>query len=191
MSPPRHRPVDIADRFDTTGFTTGEATGIGALNIWGNTFAAEDLPTIHPQWTVGGVPFTVVTTGGTDHVRCRGQYVDLPPGGYDWLHVLATAERRTEDPVLLHFAGGAVDPEWLRVSDLWPDAGPRFGEVLALRGSRLHYPRHVQPDMRPALWAQRVPVTRRAPLTGLRLPDNPALHVFAITLQLAEEASCG
>jgi hypothetical protein len=32
------------------------------------------------------------------------------------------------------------------------------------------------------MWCQRVPVTRRADLVGLRLPRNPALHIFAMTL---------
>ncbi|PTA46528.1 hypothetical protein [Micromonospora sp. RP3T] len=189
----RHRVLDLTDHLDSTGFTRPDATDAGALNIWGNTFATGDLPAGHPHWLVDGVPFRTAEAGGPDHLRCRGQYLEVPIGRYDWLHLLATAERRTEDPVLLHFADGAVDPEWLRVSDLWPGGQAHFGEAPALRGSRLHYPRHVQADMRPTLWAQRVAVPRRAPLVGLRLPENPALHVFAVTLERppeSPEASC-
>ena len=47
----------------------------------------------------------------------------------------------------------------------------------------MHYPHHVQPNVPARLWEQRVPVTRRAVLTALRLPRNPAVHVFAITLR--------
>ncbi len=36
------------------------------------------------------------------------------------------------------------------------------------------------------MWAQRVAVTRRAELAGLRLPRNIAVHLFAVTLQRTE-----
>jgi hypothetical protein len=36
--------------------------------------------------------------------------------------------------------------------------------------------------MRPSIWSQRVPVAVRLPLRAVRLPDNPALHLFAMTL---------
>jgi hypothetical protein len=36
------------------------------------------------------------------------------------------------------------------------------------------------------MWAQRVPVTRRAVLSGILLPRNVALHIFAVTLQRTE-----
>jgi hypothetical protein len=33
------------------------------------------------------------------------------------------------------------------------------------------------------IWLTRVPVVRRVPLASVRLPDNPAIHVFAMTLE--------
>jgi hypothetical protein len=32
------------------------------------------------------------------------------------------------------------------------------------------------------MWCQRVAVVRRAPLSGIRLPRNVAMHIFAATL---------
>jgi hypothetical protein len=32
------------------------------------------------------------------------------------------------------------------------------------------------------VWRHRVPVPREADLTAVRLPDNPAIHIFAMTL---------
>ena len=103
-------------------------------------------------------------------------------GRYDWIHVLAASERRCEDTIELNFADGSVDAEPLRISDFW--AAPAwFGEVKAFESLVMHYPHHIQRGVPALMWAQRVPVTRRADLTGILLPRNVALHVFAVTFQ--------
>lgn len=176
-------PVDLAGFADNTGITPADRLSAGAFNIWGNTFPAEELPTAG-RVVVDDIPFRFPAgaAGEPDNVRCAGQLIDVPLGRYDWIHLLAAAERRTEDQLWLHYDGGGVDPEWLRVSDFWPQTPPRFGESLAFRCTRMHYPRHVETRMQPAIWRQRVPVPRQAELSAIRLPDNPAIHVFALTL---------
>jgi hypothetical protein len=139
---------------------------------------------------VGGVLFEFpVSDERGDNLRCGGQLIVLPPGRYDWLYLLAAAERRTEDLLYLHYTDGSVDQEWLRVSDFWPQTADRFGALAAFRCSTMHYPRHVQPDVDPVIWRHRVPVPRHAELAAIRLPDNPAAHIFAITPVPAIESS--
>lgn len=176
-------PVPLDEHLNNTGATSSRDTGSGAFNVWGNSFAAEHLPPPGPI-VVDGVrfDFPAVGTGEPDNVRCGGQLVLVPPGAYDWLHVLAAAERRAEDEVALHFEEGAVDFEALRVSDFWA-AEAAFGERLAFESPVMHYPRHVQPNVPARLWSQRVPVTRRATLEAIRLPRNVAIHVFALALR--------
>lgn len=174
--------VDLAPYFDDTGTTTADATTHGAFNIWGNTLPAEELP--EGEVVVGGIPFSLPEYGKRrpDNVRARGQSLSLRQRLADWIYVLAAAERRTEDAVELRYADGVGERAWLRVSDFWPETPPRFGELEALRCTRMHYPRHVHHGMAPVIWQQRVGVRRRVPLRVLSLPDNPALHVFALTL---------
>jgi hypothetical protein len=88
----------------------------------------------------------------------------MPPGRWDWLHLLLAdangsrspelpAARDTTDDSLelwLHYRSGAVDPEWL----------------------------HRAPDGATA----RVPVTRPEPLAAVRLPDRQELRLVAVTL---------
>ncbi len=176
--------VDLAGHFDNRGLSAAACTSNGGFNVWSNTFPAEQLPAPGSEPVIGGVRFRFPAqdSGGADNLRCAGQLVEVPQGRYDWIHVLAAAERHTEDFVYLHFADGAADPEWLRVSDFWPQTPGQFGGHEAFRCTVLHYPRHVQPDMEPVIWRHRVPVPREADLTAVRLPDNPAIHIFAMTL---------
>ncbi len=181
--------VDLTAYFDNTGITRRDDLSGGGFNIWSNTFPAEELPQ-GPVIDVGGLPFRFPCRGpGGDNLRCAGQLIEVPPQRYDWLYLIAAAERRTEDSVLLHYADGAIDPEWLRVSDFWPETPGRFGERETLCCVSLHYPRHVQAPMGPAIWRERVPVPREQPLAAIRLPDNPAIHIFALTLTGGEAAA--
>jgi hypothetical protein len=181
--------VDLSRYFNNRGITRHDDLSGGAFNIWGNTFPAEELPG-GPRISSGGLPFRFPAHGPAgDNLRCAGQLLDLPSGRYDWIYLLAAAERRTEDSALLHYADGSVDPEWLRVSDFWPQTPCRFGEAESLRCNGLHYPRHVQAPMGPVIWRERVPVPRESPLTAIRFPDNPAIHVFALTLTHEQETA--
>ncbi|MFG1914989.1 hypothetical protein [Micromonospora sp. NPDC048898] len=179
-------PVDISGHRNNTAISAATETDAGAFNVWGNSFAAEYLPEGKSVVHVGGVPFEFPPAGdGPDNVRCAGQFIRVPEGDYDWIHVLAASERRCEDSVELSFADGSVDAESLRVSDFW--AAPAwFGEVKAFESLVMHYPHHAQRGIPAVMWAQRVPVTRRAALIGMLLPRNVAVHVFAVTLQRTE-----
>lgn len=175
--------VDLRAHADNVGFTRPDDLGGGAFNIWSNTFPAERLPArIDGVVDVGGVPFRFPATDRRpDNLRCTGQRVAVTPGRYDWLYLLAAAERRTEDVVRLHFADGTTDPEWLRVPDFWPQTQAHFGFTTGITFPVMHYPRHVQRNMEPSIWRVRVPVPREADLAAVRLPDNPAIHIFAMT----------
>ncbi|MFE6162887.1 hypothetical protein ACFQ7F_28680 [Streptomyces sp. NPDC056486] len=184
-------PVDLEGLFNGMGVSAPRRwPTTGGFNVWGNTFPAEGLPGEEGEAVVEGVPFRLpgrgpaVAGSSLDNLRCRGQLVALPAAGEpQWIHVLAAAERRTEDELVLHYADGATRRQWLRVSDFWPETDQRFGELLAFRTRYLMYPRHSQHNMRPSVWSQRVPVTVPGTVTALELPDNPAMHLFAMTLE--------
>ncbi len=179
--------ADLEPHYDNDGISYARNPADGWFNTWGNTFPAEGLPPSGAEVVSHDVPFRFPSKedGDANNVACAGQRIEVPPARYDWIHVLAASERRSEDPVSLHYEGGALDREWLRVSDFWPMSSPWFGDLVAFRCPVLHYPKHVQRDLQPVIWQQRVPVPRRQALVGLTLPDNAAIHVFALTLERA------
>lgn len=179
-----YRIVDLTAHADCVGIEPSVRPGRGAFNIWHNTYPLEDLPPAGSTVSVGGVPFRLPAADGVrpDNIRCRGQHVELAAGRVDWLYLLAAAERRTEDLVTVHHADGTTHQQWLRVSDFWPQTPPRFGELLAFRTVSMLYPHHIDRRMTPAIWRQRIPVPEPDGVVAVTLPDNPAIHVFALTV---------
>jgi hypothetical protein len=177
-----HQPVDLSCCYNNIGMTGPGDKVHGAFNVWRNSLPAEELPQGR-RITLADVPFDFprAESGRPDNVRCAAQLLRLPSGRYDWLWLLAAGERRVEDEVAIHYADGALDFVALRVSDFW-SAEPAFGEWAALRTERMHYPHHVQPGVPGVIWSVRVPLCRRGEVSAARLPDNPAVHIFAATL---------
>lgn len=180
----RYEVVELDAHFDGDGISYAHDRRDGSFNVWGNTFPAETLPPSGAIIAVGGVPFEFPNKddGALNNLSCAGQVIDVTPGVYEWIYVLAASERRSEDPIALHYVSGAVEHEWLRVSDFWPQTAPRFGELEAIRCPYMHYPRHTQEGFGPVIWRQRVAVTRPESLARIVLPDNVAIHVFAMTM---------
>ncbi len=176
-------PLDLSALCNNIGASPATATEVGRFNVWGNSFSAEHLPAPGSAVMVDDVLFLLpaLGSGGPDNVRCEGQLLDVPAGRYDWLYLLASAERRAEDEIALHFVDGSVDFEPLRLSDFWA-APPAFGETKAFESAAMHYPHHVQFDVPATMWCQRVAIVRRARLARIRLPHNIAMHIFAATL---------
>lgn len=175
--------LDLSAALNNVAVTPAIDRVMGACNVWGNSFPAEQLPD-QDSLSVDGIRFRTwhLADPEPDNIRCDGQFLTVADGRYDWIHLIATGERRVEDEFGLHFADHSLDFEAVRISDFWA-APAMFGETPAWRSPTMHYRFHVQFGLAATAWHQRVPVTRRADLTGIRLPRNPALHIFAITLQ--------
>lgn len=167
--------------YNNVGTSLPGRTATGRINVWGNSLAADRLPS--GEIEIAGILFRLPAFGTEqpDNVRCDGQYVGLDSCQCDWIFFLAAAERRAEDDIALHYIDGCVDFERLRVSDFWASSAA-FGERLALTSPVMHYPHHVQQRVPGRIWLVRVPVVRAAELIGFRLPRNVAIHIFSATL---------
>ncbi|MET7418865.1 hypothetical protein [Dactylosporangium sp. NPDC005555] len=174
--------INIDDLLNNRATSGVDELTAGRVNAWGNSFPAEELPAPRTVIEVAGIPFVWPDAGADgDNVRAEGQVIDVPPGRYDWIYLLAASERRSEDVLWVHYDDGYADPLRVGVSDFL-DGTPAFGEEPAFRTARMHYPHHVQQGLPTTMWLSRIGMPRRGTAQALRLPRLVALHVFAVTL---------
>lgn len=174
-----HTPLHLATYYNNQSATTSANLDAGRLNIWRNS-----IPRIAKLVSViDGVRLSTsaMTGKGFDNVVADGQTIDIAPRRYDWLYLIAAGERALEDELTFVHSGGFSSRGTIRISDLW-HGDSRFGEEVAHRSAMTHYPNHVQQGLSITLWAQRVAISDRRPVSAVTLPFNPALHIFAATL---------
>ena len=198
--------IDLTPHFNNCGIACPQHRKSGDLDGLGTILCAESLPESRTEIACNGVGFLFPDKSDAcnDNIACEGQEISLPDGHYDALHVLGMCDWRAfEERLILYFAEGTFAPKMLGLSDAPRYRGLLFGEREAiacrlvalddliphvyLLGTLLPADDYQmrQMSLDAGLWHQIVPVESCRPLAGLVLPDNPSMHIFALTLTAA------
>ena len=209
---PGGRPVrvDLSSHFNNAGIAPDGRPAGGGLDGMGTAFRGESLPAPGAAIVSRGTPFVLAggDRGCNDNIACEGQEIPLPPGAWAALHVLGMCDWRAfEEPLRLKAPGGAGLETRLGLSDAPRYQGLRYGESVAL-SCPLTAPDTLVPlasllgipppeadyEMRETrieagIWHQVIDWPGPRPLSALVLPDNPSMHLFALTAVAAHPAS--
>lgn len=179
-------PVDLAPWVNATVATYDSERPSGALNAWGNSFPAEELP-FGASLTVGGVPFRLPrkAPGQPDSVEPLGQTVEVPGGptatGIALLCCGEMGEQRV--PVQVLDDRGETVARFVAIArGVMVPAGmvPR-DEGFAC--SHLHYPGDYDLALAlPAVWCCEHRWKAPVPIARIVLGTNPLFHLLAISL---------
>jgi PKD repeat protein len=186
--------ADLAPFFNNDGISSHDNPGDGNFDGGGWSYAAETLPESVRETggplVVDGVDFQVPdpTDGRLNNVEADGQTIPLPTGRFTDVAVLASAHNGDVDqPAVVTYADGSTSTVQLRFTD-WASS-PRFGETVAVDMPHRH---DANGDTGPRvfLWSQSIAVQDKD-LASITLPDDPRLHVFAISAVVpAEQPPC-
>jgi len=180
---------DLAAQFNGDGISTEENAKDGNMDAPGKpngaSYPKDELPAAHSLLTLKSKPvMTFLFPDGQDgklnNIACSGQTVHVPAASYVELWVLgaATYGAQTSDLELRYEDGSESEP--LELSD-WCET-PGFGEREAVIAKHRHGWKGEEEEKACGLWAQRVPLDAKRKLTALVLPQNPKMHVFALSL---------
>ena len=118
-----------------------------------------------------------------NNIACGGQTLIVPPGRYESVHFLGSAENGSfERNVRLIYADGSSQDKPWRMSD-W--CGPSHAdEETVIRASFRHgWGGEIERDKPCYVRWQSISADPTRTLQQMRLPDHPHMHVFAITLE--------
>lgn len=202
--------VDLSPYLNNAGIASAIHRPPDGLDGLGTTFYAASLPVSETTITCQGTPFIFPDKddGLDDNISCEAQEIALPVGTYRAIHILGMCDWRAfEEPLRLKAPSDTYIETPLGLSDASHYQGLQYGEHEALACS-LVTPDSLIPhvvlfgiDLPDAgyemtethidagIWHQVIPVEPPRPLVGLVLPDNSSMHLFALTLIAAGEAS--
>ena len=201
--------VDLAPYFNNAGIASSCDPVAEGLDGMGTIFQAEGLPASRATVDCNGTQFAFPDKrdGVRDNIACEAQEIPLPVGCYRALHVLGICDwRATAEIILLHSPDGSCTHETLGLSDASHYKGLQYGEREAFTGQlitpdgliphvflfgitppgkgRQMYETHIEAG----LWHQVIELKETLLLSHLVTPDNPSMHIFALTLCREEGA---
>jgi hypothetical protein len=132
--------------------------------------------------------FPVTDAGREDVVCCEEQTVSLhPPSGYNRLSVLGLAVNGSfSEEMTVSYKDGSREVKRLFLLDWYdhskfPDNEYPYGEQLAIL-MPYHHQRDQLMEHPTAVWQYAVTIREDHPVESIRLPDNPFMYIFSITL---------
>jgi hypothetical protein len=196
--------VDIAPHCNNAGIASCCDPAADGLDGMGTIFCAESLPASGTTIAHNGTRFVFPdkSDGVPDNIACEGQDIPLPVGHYRALHVLGMCDWRAfAEPLQLKAPDGTCTETRLGLSDASRYQGLQYSESEALT-CPLVTPDSLIPHVflfgisppgagyemtethiEAGIWHQVISLETSRPLAGLVLPDNPSMHLFALTLE--------
>ncbi len=195
--------VNLAPYFNNAGIASSCDPAADGLDGMGTILRAEDLPASGATVRCNGTSFVFPdkSDGAHDNIACEVQETPLPIGRYRALHVLGLCDwRATAEIVLLHSPDGSRTQAVLGLSDASHYKGLQYGEREAFMG-QLISPDSLTPHVflfgitppgedyqmqetliEAGIWHQVIELKETPLLSHLVMPDNPSMHIFALTL---------
>ena len=175
-------PIDLGAERTVDGTATVAAPAEGDFDGGGWSYDAGLLPAAGPV-TWGGVTYQAPDPAGTakNFVQARGQSLLLPTGDHAAVHLVATTHNGPVTAALtIGYADGTSAPATVTVADWCGTASAGTTTVLAMP-HRIKAGQGV--DGPPVnLFGVRLPVPAGKQVRSLTLPDDPRLHLYAVTL---------
>lgn len=195
--------VDLMPYYNNAGIAASCDQGADGLDGLGTILCTECLPASKATITCQRIPFVFPDKrdGSNDNIACEAQEIPLPMGHYCALHFLGMSDWRAfEEPLQLKAPDGTCTETSLGLSDASHYQGLQYGEREAIE-CQLITPDSLIPHVflfgislpsagyqmkethiEGGIWHQVIPMEESRLLSSIVLPDNPSMHLFALTL---------
>lgn len=174
--------ISLEDYYNADAISYDTNRSDGAFGL--TSYPAELLPESNEIVHVNHVPFKFPSKEDTDlnNIECNKQEIRIAKDFYESMHFMAACDNGSfEETIELVYVDEIVKAK-LCISD-WIEYAPLFGEVTAFTCNHLHASDRDLTDLVSRIWVQSIKIDSGKQLHGIKLPDNPCLHLFAITLQ--------
>jgi len=178
--------VDISKVMNNQGFSSSLSLDCNAeISNGGRYFLTEGLPA-EKEWNIENMKFLFPDTdnGLNDNISCFGQIIDIQPCKYGQIMVLGCAELGNHsDFIEIIYSDGCTERVSIEFTS-WLISAANNKEIIAWTGKGAArtktkvetYPFAVN------LFAQMHTLQIHGEMKGIRLPECPNLHIFAVTL---------
>lgn len=180
-----YEPIPLEPLMNNKGFYRPNSLNSAFFSAGGACYPADQLPqgeSVH----VFGIPFRFLNgdTHRFDNVELSGQVWRIEPRCARTLWLLGAAENGSfVEPLLVEYQNGSRRSARLGLTD-WVAKEALYGERAAFQCTCV-YVEGRELSIHATMWLQEIKTDPEHPITAIHLPDNPMIHLFAGTLEVA------
>jgi hypothetical protein len=173
--------VDLTEYYNNSGINFPEATDANFTHF-GASYPGEGLP-MENEIIVESIPFLFPYSSIYNNIEFEKQKILLPLSKYKALYVLGSSDNGSfTEQIDLYNQGEFLTSCQLSLTD-WVSNFPEYSEIEAYRCNCLVSNGRQVNSLQPVIWLQKVLLDQNNAFNEVRLPDNPCMHVFSITLE--------
>lgn len=175
---------DISPYINNRGFTTHETYKDGFLSLGQSSLPAEQV-TFDSIFYINNVPFVFKKNHIGDNIEMEGQLLKFSVLKVKNIHILGVSSNGDlYDSINLLYDEQLVERVKVYLSDFLSPQ-PYFEDQLALSFTHLNTRVGIKEHYKPNMWYYNVKLPAIPKINGIKLEDNPSMHIFAITFELS------
>jgi alpha-L-fucosidase len=160
----------------------GSAPGQANFDGSGYSYPADQMPAAGPV-TLGGVPYQFPASAGDDNVVAAGQAIALPQGHYVGAYLLdASSYGPASGTATVHYADGTSTQDSLSAPDWYASGGAVTASYRYTPSATDQHPVSIYAS---TVWLDpgKTATSITLPQTVAPAPNQPSMHIFALSLQ--------
>lgn len=177
-------PLRLSDDYNNNGFSYELEQRIGNFTTFGSSYPGDEIPD-QTDLIIEGVPFLFPDAKSTfNNIELENQRLSIPENDYTAMFILGAADNGSYDEeIQYHFNNTLVYQMPLALTN-WTDHMPKYNEKVVYRCSGIYTQQGaLLTSKQTTIWLQTLVFEHPIHMNTIVLPDNPCMHLFAITLK--------
>ncbi|MGN7471965.1 hypothetical protein [Brevibacillus sp. SAFN-007a] len=178
--------LNIGPYLNNRGFTTEQNVQDGNLSLGGSSLPVEGVP-LDREFVYKNIPFHFTYKLEGDNIELEGQTIGFPSQFISKIHVIGVSSNGSLSDYLYLLQNDVVVKKAKVCLSDFVETVPALGDELAINFEYLHTQVGRNDFYRPNLWYYCVDLEKTYFINGIRLEDNPFMHIFAVTFESEKE----
>ncbi|WP_339298192.1 hypothetical protein MKY92_26365 [Paenibacillus sp. FSL R5-0623] len=176
-------PLPLEEHYNNNGFSYLDTNQIGNFTTFGSSYPGDELPDQeNVQWR--DVPFHFpLRRQAFNNIELDRQRIPVPLDLYSTLYILGAADNGSYHEFIdFERAGERMGRASLDLTN-WTETSPHYNEEIMFQCSGMCTQKGILlTSKQPIIWFQQITLEEPISFDKILLPDNPCMHIFALTL---------
>lgn len=180
----QYYPLPLTHYYNNNGFSYDIEQRIGNFTTFGSSYPGDEIPD-QSDLMIEDIPFIFPDAQATfNNIELENQRLSVPEHHYTAMSILGAADNGSYDEEIQYHLNDRLVYQMPLALTNWTDHMPKYNEKVVYRCSGIYTQKGaLLTSKQTTIWLQTLLFDRPIHINTIVLPDNPCMHLFAITLK--------